>query len=210
MVLLIPLTLSAQTTAEVSAGKEIPNSVAAVKSASPGDYILLPSEKKYILTQEEIAITRGEFNYDDLSGVETETRDDGTEIKTISTAHIAYMYPDGQSTHIVKTGVSFTAFMRHVAETYYLAEYIDSRGSTHEYTTIDPPRFEVFRASVQFQVMSDGIDELQALTITVYNYDRENFMMRYCSKPDMAWGNISDRGSYKPVDESHQVEFDVE
>jgi hypothetical protein len=195
---------------EDSAGKEIPNSVAAVKSASPRDYILLPSGKRYVLTKEEIAITRGEFNYDDLSGVETEIRSDGTEIKTISTAHIAYMYPDGQSNHMLKTGVSFTAFMRHIEETYYLVEYIDSRGRAHKYTAIDPLGFDVFRASVQFQVLSDGIEEIQSLIATVYNYDGENFKMRYCSKPDMAWGNISNRGTYKPVGESHQVEFDVE
>ncbi|GHU77523.1 hypothetical protein FACS189461_5850 [Spirochaetia bacterium] len=95
----------------IGGGKEIGNKLSEVKAAKPGDYILLPSGKKYILTKEEIAIVKGEFDYEDLSAVETEILDDGTEIKAISTAHVAYIYSDGQSTHILKTSVSFTAFM---------------------------------------------------------------------------------------------------
>jgi hypothetical protein len=191
-------------------GREIKNSVSAVKAANPGDYILLPSGKRYVLTREEIAIVKDEFDYDDLSGVETETREDGTEVKTISKAHVAYIYPDGQSTHILKTNISFTAFMRHITATYFLVEYIDSGGGSSEYITIDPPAFDVFRASVQFQMMSDGIEELKALTVTAYNYDGRQFMMRYCSRPDMAWGYIPNSGSYKPTGETHQIDFDVE
>jgi hypothetical protein len=210
MILSIPVILSAQRITEVNNGKEIQNLVSAVKSASPGDYILLPSGKKYILTLEEIAIAKGEFDYEDMSNVKTQTLEDGTEIKTISAAHTAYVYPDGQSTHILKTSVSFTAFMRHITETYSIAQFIDDEGDALEYTMIEPPEFEVFRASVQFQTISDGIEELQALTITTYNYDGENFMMKYCSKPDMIWGNVSERGSYKPTGETHSFEFDVE
>jgi hypothetical protein len=191
-------------------GEEIPNLVSAVKAASPGDYILLPSGKKYILTKEEIAIVKGEFNYEDLSNVETEILEDGTEIKTISQAHIAYVYPDGQATHILKTSISFTAFMRHIQETFYLAHYIDYKDAAQEYVDINPPDFSVFRASVQYQIISDGIDEQQSLNITIYNLNGENKYMRYCSNPNMIWGNISDKGAYKPVGESHQIEFDVE
>jgi len=192
------------------AGRVIPNLLSAVKAANPGDYILLPSGKRYILTKEEIAITKGEFDYENLSEVETETREDGTEIKKISQAHVAYVYLDGQSTHILKTSVSFTAFMRHIKETFFIAHYIDSFDSANEYMDIKPPNFSVFRASVQYQTISDGIDEMQALNITTYNYDGENKYIRYCSKPDMIWGNISEKGSYKPIGESHTIEFDVE
>jgi hypothetical protein len=195
---------------ESGRGREIKNLVSAVKAANPGDYIVLPSGKRYVLTKEEIAIVKGDFDYEDLSGVETEVRQDGTEIKTISKAHVAYVYPDGQSTHILKTNISFTAFMRHIAGAYFVVDYVNSTGGTSEYTTIEPPAFDVFRASVQFQTLSDGIEELKALTVTAYNYDGDHFMMKYCSKPDMAWGYISDRGSYKPTGETHQIEFDVE
>jgi hypothetical protein len=199
----------AQETSGVYEGKEIKNLVSAVKTANPGDYILLPSGKKYILTKEEIAIARDDFDYENLSEVATEIRKDGTEIKNISQAHIAYVYPDGQATHILKTNVSFTAFMRHIQETFFPVYYIDLLESAHKSIDIDPPDFSVFRASVQYQTISDGIEELQALNITIYNYERENIYMRYCSKPDMVWGNISEQGSYKPIGESHQIEFDV-
>jgi hypothetical protein len=198
------------TSPETGGGKEIKNMVSAVKAANPGDYIVLPSGKRYILTKEEIAIVNGDFDYEDLSGVETEIHGDGTEIKTISKAHVAYIYPDGQSTHVLKTNISFTAFMRHITDTYFIVDYVDSGGGTSEYISIDPPVFDVFRAGVQFQTISDGIEELKALTVTAYNYDSAHFMMKYCEKPDMAWGYVSDRGSYRPTGETHQVEFDVE
>jgi hypothetical protein len=191
-------------------GKAVENLVSVVKTANPGDYILLPSGKKYVLTREEIAIVRGEFDYEDLSEVATTVEQDGTEIKAISQAHTAYVFPDGQATHILKTNVSFTAFLRHIQETFFLAQYIDLAESAHEYITIDPPEFQVFRASVQRQTISDDIEELQALNITVYNYNGEHRYMRYCSKPDMIWGNISEKGAYKPVGESRRIEFDVE
>lgn len=205
----IPL-LFAQENSNAYVGIEIPNLLSAVKAANPGDYILLPSGRRYVLTKEEIAIARGEFDYENLSEVEKEIAEDGTEILTISQAHIAYVYPDGQATHILKTSISFTAFMRHIQETFFLAYYIDYNEMPHEYREIDPPGFSVFRASVQFQTISDGIDELQALNITIYNYDGENKYARYCSQPDMVWGYISDRGAYRPVGESRRIEFDVE
>ena len=212
--LLLLSLLSLNVYSQISAGteepKEIENKVSAVKSANPGDYILLPSGKKYVLTKEEIAILRGEFNYEDLSNVETKVEDDGTEIKTISQAHIAYVYPDGQSIHILKTSISFTAFLRHIKETFFLAHFVDWWENYHEYREIDPPEFSVFRAKAQFQIISDGIEELQSIIITVYNYDGQNSISRYVSKPDMIWGYIDQRGSYKPVGETHEIECDVE
>jgi len=200
----------AQTNTGAYVGKEISNLLSAVKTANPGDYILLPSGKRYVLTKEEIAIAKGDFDYEDLSEVATETMEDGTKIKAISQAHTAYVYPDGQATHILKTAVSFTAFMRHIRETFYLVHYHDRRDRAHEFINIDPPDFSVFRASVQYQTISDGIEELQALNVTIHNYDGKNMYMRYCSKPNMIWGNVSERGSYKPVGESREIEFDVE
>jgi hypothetical protein len=210
LAVMISMNLYAQTVDGIIESKEIENKISAVKSANPGDYILLPSGKKYILTKEEIAITRGEFDYENLVDVETEVEEDGTEIKTISQAHIAYFYPDGQSTHVLKTNISFTSFMRHIQETFFLAQYIDYFETANEYMNIAAPEFTVFRASVQYQTISDGIEELQALNVIVYNYDGKHQQIRYCSKPDMIWGFISERGSYKPTGESHRIEFDVE
>jgi hypothetical protein len=205
-----PLIVFAQELPTDNDGQEIKNLVSAVKAANPGDYILLPSGKKYILTREEIDIVRGDFDYEDLSLVKTETLDDGTELKTISEAHVAYLYPDGQATHILKTGVSFTSFMQHIEDTYHITRYVDLLDEFHDFREINSPRFKVFRASVQFQKISNGIEELDSVTITAYNYGGENFIMKYCSNPNMIWGNISDEGSYAPTGETREIEFDIE
>ena len=192
------------------AGVEIPNTIGAVKNANPGDYILLKSGKKYILTKEEIAIVRGDFDYNDLSGVETEYREDGTEIKTISQAHSVYAYPDGQFAHLLKTHASFSAYMRYIEKKYYIALYIDYFGEYHEYIPIESRSLNVFRAVVEIQTISDGFSEMEAITISVFNHKGENYMMKYCAEPDMFWGNISDEGVFRPTGESRQLEFDIE
>jgi hypothetical protein len=199
-----------QNTSDETGGREIRNTVGAVKAANPGDYILLKSGRKYVLTKEEIDIANGVFNYEDLSDVRTETRDDGTEIKAISEGHIAYIFPEGQSLHILKTGVSFTAYMEFIEERYYIARYIDMLNSVHDLREINSPRFNVFRASVEIQTVSNGVDELESVFITAYNYKGENFIIRYSSVPDMVWGNISSEESYRPTGQSRQIEFDIE
>lgn len=191
-------------------GQEIENTVAAVKNANPGDYILLKSGKRYVLTREEIEIARGSFNFDDLSGVRTELRDDGTEVKTLSEGHVVYVYPDGQLTHLLKTGASFSSFMNYISNRYYLALYMDFFYDFYESIPITPRSFDVFRATVEFQTISDGLNEMQSIYVSAYNYRGENFAMRYTSEPDMIWGNIPASGSYRPTGESRQIEFDVE
>lgn len=209
MLVFFPLYASAQT--ELSdTGKEIANVRSAVKEAEPGDYILLPSGKKYVLTAAEIAIVRGKFDYSALPGVKTETRVDGTEVKTISEAHTAYIYPDGQATHILKTDISFTTYWQQYLENkYYITQYLDRTGNYHDFAPIESARFKVFRASVQFQTISDGNEELESVTITAYNYQGKSFKMKYCSNPDMVWGYISGKG-YSPVGDSHSFEFGLE
>ena len=191
-------------------GREIPNTLGAVKAANPGDYILLRSGRRYVLTAEEIDIVNGRFNYDDLSDVRTEVRDDGTEIKNISEAHVVYVYPDGQSQHILKTSVSFSAYMDFVEENYFITRYIDAQDNAYDYRIINSPRFDVFRASVQIRTFSDGTEEVEDVTVTAYNYRGRNFIIRYCSVPDMIWGFVSSEGSYRPTGETRHIEFDIE
>jgi hypothetical protein len=208
MTLSFSFILFSQDTSRENGGREIKNQVSAVKTANPGDYIVLPSGKRYVLTKEEIDIVKGDFDYEDLSGVETETRDDGTEIKTISEAHVAYIYPDGQSAHILKTGISFTSYMKYIEEKYHITPYVDLLNEIHDFRAISSPRFDVFRASVQFQKISNGTEELDSVTVTAYNYKEENFIMKYCSAPDLVWGYVS--GEYEPTGETRQIEFDIE
>jgi hypothetical protein len=217
--LIFPLMLSAQEAElepepELDAvgvrNKEIRNLRSAVKAANPGDYIVLHSGKKYVLTQEEIDIANGIFDYNDLSGVKTETLIDGTEVKTISEAHIAYIYPDGQSAHILKATLSFTAYMEnHIEKKFFIAQYVDNLGQHHDMQTIHSPRFKVFRASVQFQTLSNGNEDVGMISITAYNHQGENYKMKFCSRPDMIWGNIGG-GGYKPTGETRPIQFDIE
>jgi len=198
---LLPFILFALPMAEaISRGKEIPNLASAVKTANPGDYILLPSGKRYVLTTQEIEIAKGTFNYDNLSGVKTEIRADKTQIITISESHIVYKYPDGQSSHLFKTVPSYEAFIKYIESKYYLAEYVDYMGRISEHRNIGSPSFNIFRATAQFQNISNGIDEVEGVTVTVYNQKNKNFMKLYIAQPKFQWGNVS--GNYKPVGES--------
>jgi hypothetical protein len=98
--------------------------------------------------------------------------------------------------------------MRHIEGAYFIGSYIDDFGRANKHAVIAPPKFDVFRASVQFQTLSNGVEEPEELEITVYNKDGENFKMRYYSEPEWRWGNVPE-GGYRPVGESHQIEFDV-
>jgi hypothetical protein len=210
LLIFFPLAVPAQTNL-AAGGKEVANLLSAVKAANPGDYIVLPSGKKYVLTAAEIAIARGDFDYENLPGVKTETRADGTEIKTISEAHTAYTYPDGQSTHILKTDMSFSAYMdQHIEKNYFISRYVDRDHQLHDFSSIESARFKVFRASVQFQMISDGTRAVESVIVTVYNYRGENFIMRYCSEPGFFFGYTGGGGGYVPVGDSHSVDFDIE
>ena len=199
----------AQNSPSTGGGREIPNTVAAVKAASPGDYIVLRSGRRYVLSAEEINIVNGRFNFEDLSGVRTEIRDDGTEIKYISEAHVVYIFPDGQSQHILKTVVSFSAYMEFLERKYHIARYIDAQANTHDYRTINSPRFDIFRASVQMQILSDGADEVEEVNVTAYNFRGRNFLMRFFSESGWTWGYVRDSG-FRPTGETRQIEFDIE
>ena len=187
---------------------EIPNLVSAVRDANPGDYILLPSGRSYILTKEEIDIVNGAFDFGDLSGVPLAIRDDGTEIRTISEAHIAYIFPDGQSAHLLKTSISFTAFLDYIEENYHIVRYVDNLFEHHDLRTINSPRFNVFRARVQIQFLSDGHEEIEDVSIEVYNFRDENFLIRFASKSGLVWGNVN--GTYRPTGETRYIDFDIE
>ncbi|MCL2832901.1 MAG: hypothetical protein FWD78_07005 [Treponema sp.] len=207
LLLSLSFALWAEGSPDMGAGKEIPNQLSAVKAANPGDYILLPSGKRYVLTKQEIEIAAGTFNYNDLSGVNAETRSDGTKVLSISQSHIVYNYPDGQSSHLFKTETSFSSFMNYLLGKYYITHYMDYVGNSNDYMRIGAPSFSVFRANVQFQNISNGTEVLESVTITAYNYKGENYVMKLCSSPDFIWGNVE--GTFKPVGEIRENVFDI-
>ena len=191
-------------------GKEIANTIGAVKTANPGDYIILKSGKRYVLTKEEIEIANDSFNFENLSEVAAVYRDDGTEVKIISQAHEVYTYPDGQFAHLIKTGVSFSSYMRYIENKYYIALYNDYYNELYEFGPLSSSPFTVFRALIQIQMASNGIDEMQTVTVFVYNDNGFNYMKRYCTLPDMIWGYIDPEGAYTPVGEARDLEFDIQ
>jgi len=166
-------------------------------SAQPGDYILLPSGKKYILTKEEIMIANGTFSFENLSDAATTTKADGTVVKTISQAHEIYIYPDGRTVHVLKTRAAFAYSMRYIEENYYLMRYLDSSGVLRDRKPIDPPDFYAFRVFIQSEIISNGIDRVEVLAINAYNYEGNNFTTKYCSVPDFVWGAVSSEELYK-------------
>jgi len=188
--LLFPFVLIAQ-------GTEIPNQADAIMSAQPGDYILLPSGNKYVLTKEEIMIANGTFSFENLSDAATTTKADGTVVKTISQAHEIYIYPDGRTVHVLKTRAAFAYSMRYIEENYYLMRYLDSSGVLRDRKPIDPPDFYAFRVFIQSEIISNGIDRVEVLAINAYNYEGNNFTTKYCSVPDFVWGAVSSEELYK-------------
>ena len=207
--LCLPLILFAEADISSTEGREIENLVSVVKAADAGDYILLPSGRKYVLTKAEISIANGIYDYETLPDVQRETLDDGVEKITISEAHTAYSYPDGQIIHNLKTHSSFEAFMNFIESKYHITMYIDDSGETHEWMKIKNAKFDVFRAGIQFQTISNGDEELDSVIINAFNYKGENFTMKFCSAPEMAWGNISNDGMYLPVGESYEFKFNI-
>ena len=200
--LLFPFVLIAQ-------GTEIPNQADAIISAQPGDYILLPSGKKYILTKEEIMIAGGTFGFENISDAATTTKADGTVVKTISQAHEIYIYPDGRTVHVLKTRAAFAYSMRYIEENYYLMRYLDSSGVLRDSKPIDPPDFYAFRVFIQSEIISNGVDRVEILVINAYNYEGNNFTKKYCSVPNFVWGMVSSAELYKNASHSINEKWEI-
>ena len=207
MVLFLPSFLAfAQ---QPAGGSEIPNLVSAVRAANPGDYIVLPSGHRYVLTAAEIEIVRGNFDYGDLSALPTETRSDGTEVIIITGAHTAYIFPDGQSIHMLRTSRSFSDYMANYVENrYYIGSYIDYNGIPDEFGPAPPRNIAVFRAAVEFQLISDGTDVVESVNVIAYNFRGRSFQMMYFPTDTWQWGYVY--GTHSPVGEPRTIEFDVE
>ena len=182
--LLFPFVLFAQ-------GTEVPNQIDAVMSAQPGDYIQLPSGDRYVLTKEEILIANGMFGYENLYDLPSETKADGTVVKTVSQAHEIYIHPGGRVVHVLKTRAALAYSLKYIEENYHIMRYLDSSGVLRDRKPIARPNFYVFRVFIQTETISNGLDRMETLTISVYNYGGENFVTKYCSDPNKVWGMVS-------------------
>jgi len=171
--------------------QEIPNQIDAVQSADPGDYILLPSGNKYVLTEEEIMIANGSFSYESLNNVATKTRADGTVIKTVSQAHEIQIYPGGEIVHVIKTKAAFAYTLKYIEDNYHPMRYLDEAVVLRDSKPITAPDFRVFRVFIQSEAIISEYGPLEIVAIIAYNYEGQNFVTKYCSTPDMVWGLVS-------------------
>jgi hypothetical protein len=190
--------------------KEIQNSKLAVYEASAGDYITLPNGNRYVLTQAEIDIMRGQFNYADLEACPSVTLPDGTQVVTISIGHTAYAYEDGAETHVIKSSASFEPFFTYLKGKFHLVPYYANPSTRLDEMSVSKPSFTAFRASVEFQTISNGEDDQTAVWVKVFNdaYGK-SWVMALASSDTLVWGNSGAGGSsYSATGQSHSVEFD--
>jgi len=193
-----------------SGGKEIKNTLAAVKAANEGDYIILKSGEKYVFTYDEIDIANGNFNYNDLSDIPAQIDADGAKTQTISEAHTIKVFTDNQSAHLLKTARSFNDYMKYIEDKFYQGRYIDAYRNYNDFEPISPRPSSLFSAIVRIQTYSNGADSVEQYLIRAYNYQGRNFIMRYFSTNyGWVWGNTSWINSkpYEPVGESHDINF---
>jgi len=188
---------------------EIPNQVGAIKTAQPGDYIVLPSGNKYILTREELMIMKGAFGYENLSDVATKTRADGTVIRTVSQAHEIQIYPNGKVVHVIKTNAAYAYTLKYIAENYHLMRYLDNSGILRDSKPLNRPNFNVFRVFIQTETITNGFDKLEAVVITAYNNEGKNYTIKYCSVPNLVWGLVSSEELFKTVFRSINEKWEI-
>jgi hypothetical protein len=184
--------IEAEEEVELLVEGQIRNLRSAVKAAKPGDYIILPSGKKYVITKEEIDIVNDRFDYGDLSRVEAKILQDETKELTISEGHKVYIKPNGDTMHRLITERAFVEFMRYVEKNYYLGTYRNSAGRESQSRQDRPPENSSrFLAKVELFPISDGTSFVQALEITVVNYQNRSYTARFfATDENWIWGEV--------------------
>jgi hypothetical protein len=99
--------------------------------------------------------------------------------------------------------------MKYVEKNYYRGTYIDYAKNAHNSKPLNHPGFTMFRATAQFQMISDGVQKIECIDISAYNYRRESYAQRYFSSNNgWIWGYVN--ATFRPVGETRQIEFDTE
>lgn len=151
--------------------KEIPNTVDAVKSAEPGDYIVLMDGSHYVLVAEEIAITNGGFDYegDALKKNEVPRSDGGAEYN-ITAVHKRIVWPDGKSMDVLTTRRAFDAYVGYLAEHYDIVPFTNYGELVgNSYPAIVPDGLETFRGKVYRTFLTDGEKKYVYIDAREYN-----------------------------------------
>jgi len=154
---------------------EIPNTWGAIKNAKPGDYIVLIDGSHYIITEEEIDIVKGQFDYNDDSGLkEGVPRSDGGKEYTITTAHKRIIWPDGKTMEIFKSRRAFDTYIDFLRESYYpiprLSRY-NNEIIGYYFDIPSPEDLNTFRAKVYKTFLTDGKEISLCIEVQEFNRD---------------------------------------
>jgi hypothetical protein len=151
---------------------EIPNTIGAVKSAKPGDYIVLKDGSHYLLVEEEIAIVNDKFDYNDDKALKENNvpRSDGGTEYNITSSHKRIIWSDGKSMDVLTTRRAFDAYIKFLAVNYDpipFSRYNSIIGST--YPMIPPEGLETFRGKVYRTFVTDGVETLEIFEVKEFN-----------------------------------------
>jgi hypothetical protein len=154
---------------------EIPNTRGAIKNAKPGDYILLIDGSRYIITEEEINIVKGQFDYGDDSELKDGIpRPDGGIEYNITSAHKRIIWPDGKTMEIFKSRRAFDTYIDFLQESYYPIPYLSILNNEliGYYRDISSPEeLNTFRAKVYKTFLTSGTEISLYIEAQEFNRD---------------------------------------
>jgi hypothetical protein len=151
---------------------EIPNTIGAVKSAKPGDYIVLKDGSHYVLVEEEIAIVNDKFDYNDDEALKENNvpRSDGGTEFNITSAHKRIIWSDGKSMDVLTTRRAFDAYIKFLAVNYDpipFSMYDSILGNTYPIKL--PEGLETFRGKVYKTFVTDGVETFEVFEVKEFN-----------------------------------------
>ena len=138
---------------------EIPNTREAIKNAKPGDYIVLIDGSHYIITEEEIDIVKGQFDYDESELTEGTLRPDGGIEYAITSAHKRITWPDGKQMDVFASRPAFDAYISYLQKRYYPIPFLsvfDNSLIGYNRDISSPEDLNTFRAKVYKTFLTDG------------------------------------------------------
>jgi hypothetical protein len=154
---------------------EIPNTRGAIKNAKPGDYIVLIDGSHYIITEEEIDIVKGQFDYNDDSELKDGVlRPDGGIEYTITSAHKRIIWPDGKTMDIFKTRRAFDTYIDFLRESYYPIPRLSTYNNEligYSFVISSPDDLNTFRAKVYKTFLTDGKEISLCIEVQEFNRD---------------------------------------